>query len=308
MCQKCNHREQELELIPELEYFLSTTPASQKAGPSNVPSSPFSPPSGYAPSSGYTPPVPPSPPSSPSKRRMVDPKKVSCANTDRSFPIFKILGTTDPVGLLESVVQRAVEMLTNTIEELKRVQTRIVDFKDPIGWPLMNDTFALSLAKRMQVKVTDPRSWNRKNGKAALILLWLTNIRNLLASGDLWYICIGKQAKGFCEEGTWAWVFNHENAENVKNHENFFRIHLCAQFWKPGTCDKTKRKYTPREHFEFQAQTLIHETSHIYYNTSDDPGLGAGVAECVSQFVSEANGSPLDDCFMDRCGGPLIKP
>ncbi len=237
---------------------------------------------------------------------MVDPKKVSCAGYDKSYPIFKVLGTTDPVGALEKIVQRAVEMLTNTIEELKRVQDRIVNHHDPIGWPLLNDDFALSLAKRMRIKVTDPKSWQGNGpGKVGLIIRWLTNIRNLLASGDLWYTCI---AKDNCDEDTWAFVFDNSDADNIKNHLNFFRIQFCPRFWKPGICKKTNRKYTPREHFEFQAQTLIHETSHIYYNTTDDRGLGAGVAECVSQFVAETNGSPLDDCFMDRCGGPLIKP
>jgi hypothetical protein len=54
-------------------------------------------------------------------------------------------------------------------------------------------------------------------------------------------------------------------------------------------------------HAEFQAQTIIHEASHLTHCTEDKTGRTIGVAECLAQFVAATNGSPLDPRFTDRC-------
>jgi hypothetical protein len=237
-------------------------------------------------------------------KRMVDPKKVDCANLDRSYPIFKAIGTTDPVNALEKIVQRAVEMLDNTIGELKRIREE-VKAGASLGWPLISDTFGLSLAKRMRLNINDRNAWitGAGPGTVGLVIRWLSNIRKIIAGGYIWYTCLASE----CSEGDWAFVWNSQNAENRRLKRNFFRIHLCRLFWKPGTDPKDPMPPAERakNQFEFQAQTIIHEASHIYYNTSDDPGRGAGVAECVAQFVAETNNSPIDPNFIKRCGGKL---
>jgi len=241
---------------------------------------------------------------------LVDPTKVSCQSYDRSYPIFKAINTKDPVAALEKIARRACEMLDKTIAELKRVKSAVeardpAHVNDPIA-PLTSNIFLRSLAQRMQIRVNNPSVWTAKApkpGTVAILILWLTNIRNLIASRDLWYVCLDDSAA--CADPSWAWVFNHQNAGNVAAHRNFFRIHLCRHFWNPGRTRKTNQPVSAPVQFEYQAQTIIHEVSHIYYNTSDDPGVGPGVAECVSTFVAETNGSPLDDNFEDRCGGPL---
>jgi hypothetical protein len=227
---------------------------------------------------------------------MVDPKKVSCANYNKTYPIFKAIGTTDPVGALEKIVQRAVTMLDKTIAALIKATERI-NAGDAIDKSLPNNTFGLSLAKRMHIKVNDPAAWTGNGpGKVGLVIRWLSNIRKIMAGGHIWYTCLSSD----CSVGDWAWVYNSANAENKRLKRNFFRIHLCSRFWKPKT------GVPVADHFEFQAQTIIHEASHIYYNTSDDAGRGAGVAECVAQFIAETNSSPLDQDFIKRCGGKLI--
>lgn len=228
--------------------------------------------------------------------KMVDPKKVSCAGYNKSYPIFKAIGTTDPVGALEKISQRAVKMLDSTINELTKVRTAINAGK-PIGWPLMSDTFALSLAKRMRINVNDKSSWTGEGpGKVGLVIRWLSNVRKIIAGGHIWYTCLSSE----CSTGDWAWVYNSKHPENIRLKRNFFRIHLCHRFWKP------KAGVSVADHFEFQAQTIIHEASHIYYHTSDDPGRGAGVAECMAQFIAETNNGPLDKDFIKRCGGNLV--
>jgi hypothetical protein len=214
-------------------------------------------------------------------RRMVDPAKVNCANLDRSWPIFKAIGTTDPVGVLEHVCQRAVEMLDNTIAELTRIRERVRAGDPPLP-PLISDLLGWSLQTRMLMRVGDAAAWTGTGPRTAdQILRWLTNIRNTIAGGDLWYNCLASGCEGHPRR--WAFVFLHH-----------FGIHLCRRFWRPETDDVT--------HLEFQAQTIIHEVSHIYYET-EDRGRGPGAAECISQFVADANGSPIDEEYIRVCGG-----
>jgi hypothetical protein len=273
MCHQC--RQQEFELLPEFE-SINNNEYSQELYPEMefelLPEVTNTPGTGQA--------------------RIVDPKKVSCANTNRSYPIFKAIGTTDPVGVLESICQRAVAMMTNTITELTRIRGRIIA-GDPIGSPLLSDQLAWSLQNRMLMKVEDRAAWTGKGTRnAGLIIRWLTRIRDLIASGDLWFTCLDSNG---CNPTTWAWVFA-ASATGVNHH----RIHLCRRFWQP------KKGVSAATHFEYQAQTIIHEVSHIYYDT-EDRGMGPGAAECISQFIAEANNSPIDPDFATRCGSSGLK-
>jgi len=223
--------------------------------------------------------------------RLVSPAKVTCATTNKTYPIFKAMGTTDPVGKLESISRRAWEMLNNTINELTKIKGRIAA-GDPPAWPLIGDLIGWALQTRMLMKVDDPKSWTGSGTRnAGLIIRWLTNIRDLIGSGDLWFTCIDPNG---CSSSTWAWVFSNNAAARAAGL-NLHRIHLCRRFWQAAA------GVSAADHFEFQAQTIIHEVSHIYYNT-EDSGLGPGAAECISQFVADANGSPIDPLFATRCG------
>jgi hypothetical protein len=140
--------------------------------------------------------------------RMVDPAKVSCAKLNRSLPIFKAIGTKDPIGVLEAVSQRAVAMIDNTIAEMNRIRER-VRAGEPLAWPLIDDLLAWSLKTRMLMRINDPKAWTGKGTAkdrrtAGLIIRWLSNIRKIIAGGHLWYTCL---ASSHCGPSTWAWVF-----------------------------------------------------------------------------------------------------
>jgi Putative peptidoglycan binding domain/Lysine-specific metallo-endopeptidase len=213
--------------------------------------------------------------------RMVDPNKVDCAKFERSWPIFRAIGTTDPVSALEVACQRAVAMLDNTIAELTRIRER-VRAGEPPAPPLISDLLGWSLQTRLLMRVSDPKAWTGTGPRTAeQILRWLTNIRNTIATRDLWYTCLASGCEGHSRR--WAFVVPGK-----------FRIHLCRRFWRAETDAAT--------HLEFQAQTIIHEVSHIFYDTKDS-GRGAGDAECISQFVADANGSPIDEEYVRVCGG-----
>jgi hypothetical protein len=206
---------------------------------------------------------------------------VSCAGRDRKLPIFKAIGTEDPVAVLDAVCRRAVAMLDNTIAEMTRIRTRVAA-GDPVAYPLVADLLAWSLENRMLMRVRDRAAWTGRGPRTAeQIVRWLGNVRKTITGGYLKFTCL---AATNCDPTTWAWVFTGR-----------YRVFLCRRFWhpKPGVDAAT--------HLEFQAQTIIHEVSHIYYVT-EDRGRGPGHAECISQFVADANGSQIDPDFARFCG------
>jgi hypothetical protein len=212
--------------------------------------------------------------------RMVDPAKVDCAKLDRSSPIFKTISTTDPVGVLDTVCRRAVAMLGNTIAELTRIRARVRAGAPP-AFPLIGDLLGWSLQTRMLMRASDPKAWTGSGPRTAeQILRWLTNIRKLIASRDLWYTCLSSG----CTPTQRAFI--------TPGH---FRIHLCRRFWRP------RPGIDAATHLEFQAQTIIHEVSHIYYDT-EDVGRGPGSAHCIAQLIADANGSPIRREIIGRCG------
>src|ERR1700730_352736 len=60
-------------------------------------------------------------------QRTVTPARVSCNAYPRSYPIFTTMGTNDPVGVLTAADARAIEILSNTIDELNFVRQSILN-------------------------------------------------------------------------------------------------------------------------------------------------------------------------------------
>jgi hypothetical protein len=214
--------------------------------------------------------------------RMVDPAKVDCARLDRSWPIFRAIGTTDPVGVLETVCRRAVEMLDNTIAELTRIRER-VRAGEPPAFPLIGDRLGWSLQTRMLMRANQSGAWTGTGPRTAeQILRWLTNSRKTIANGSLWFTCLWSG----CDTDP------DTRAASVPGR---LRVLLCRPFWLPlpGIDEATN--------LGFQAQTIIHEVSHIYYET-EDAGLGPGSAHCIAQFVADANGTRIHPGLLGLCG------
>jgi hypothetical protein len=192
-------------------------------------------------------------------------------------------GTSDPVALLNAVSNRAVDMLTSTINELIRIKAR-VRAGDSIDYNLISKNLAFGLRYMLLMKVKERDAWlGNGTRNAGLIIRWLSNIRNRIASKDLWFTCLDTAA-GICKPTTWAYVYPGR-----------FRIHLCQRFWIASSNVNAAR------HFEYQAQTLIHEVSHMYYNTKHE-GMGPGVAECLAQFIANSNNSPVEPIWVGACG------
>jgi hypothetical protein len=125
------------------------------------------------------------------------------------------------------------------------------------------------------------------NRSVAEVIRRLTRVRNLVASNGITYVCNGP----LCAQGDWAYVLIDPTCQSAPASI----IRLCRNFWvaAPGV--------TPGDHAEFQAQTIVHEASHLYHCTADARGSTIGVAECLAQFVAATNGSPIDPNFATRC-------
>jgi hypothetical protein len=212
-------------------------------------------------------------------------------------------GVTDSFRVIKTAVARAVEMLDNTIGELVDARNAVCAGATP-AWPLLGDITLEWLTDRLGVCIDDIRVWTAGtfvNGSVAEVIRRLVRVRNLIASNVIRYVCGGRcvpaDPTSGCVPGDWAFVCLPQPCPPGAVPTI---VHLCRNFWQPGVRADGKR-VDLATHAEFQAQTIIHEASHLYHCTSDAPGSTIGVAECLAQFVAATNGSPLDPIFRTRC-------
>lgn len=228
--------------------------------------------------------------------RALTPRRIWKCTPERAF------GVTDPTGVLTRAVARAVEMLDNTIAELVNTRREVCQNGAAPAFPLLGDMTICWLRNRLGVCVDDIRVWTNGtfvSGSVAEVIRRLVRVRNLLASNVIRYICRPRPCTvARCDTGVFAYVCDLQRVTPPRI------IRLCEAFWVCPDCP------SPEVHAEFQAQTLIHEASHLTHDTSDDPGSTIGVAECLSQLVAVSNGSPIDEAFARdcvqsrRCGPP----
>ncbi len=223
--------------------------------------------------------------------RALTARRVACTQHNAS-------GETDPFGVVSKAVARAVEMLDNTIGELVSARNAVCAGATP-AWPLLGDITLEWLRNRLGVCIDDIRVWTAGtfvNGSVAEVIRRLVRVRNLIGSNGLRYSCSSPR----CRPDFWAFVIVRDAAGNCLPGTPQMLIRLCRAFWVPAVRDDGT-PVPPEVHAEFQAQTIIHEASHLTHCTEDLRGHTIGVAECLSQFVAATNGSPLDPNFATRC-------
>jgi len=211
------------------------------------------------------------------------PNRVTCTNQQVVF------GVHNPETVVATAVARAIEMVDNTIGELANARQHVCAGEPP-AWPLLGDVTADWLKNRLGICIDDISKWTAGtfvNGSVAEVIRRLVRVRDLIASNVMRYVC----NDAGCSAGDWAFVFIDPTCKQTAATI----IRLCHDFWVPaGGVD-------PKDHAEFQAQTILHEASHLYHCTSDSRGSSIGVAECLAQFVAATNGGPIDPNFAARC-------
>jgi hypothetical protein len=246
----------------------------------------------------------------PIRQVAVTPSKVLCRNPVRG--VTQPFGI-NPLGKIRAAATRAVAMLDNTIRQLLNARTAVCRGTTPAAAPL-SAVARDWLRNRLSVCIDNPRVWTAGtfvNGSVAEVIRRLVRVRNLIARNELLYICnpapCGSEVP--CDPGTWAFTcLPADHAGNcLPGPAGTPRsiIRLCRPFWEPARLPSPPNPPGSRvavpTHAEFQAQTIIHEASHLTHCTEDKIGRTIGVAECLAQFVAATNNSPLDPGFDDRC-------
>jgi hypothetical protein len=200
-------------------------------------------------------------------------------------------------GVISRAVARALEMLDKTISELVNARNAVCAGATPAPPlpPILRAITSDWLRNRLGVCIDDIRVWTTGtfvNRSVAEVIRRLVRVRNLIGSNRLRYSCSSPR----CEPDDWAFVIVRDAADNCLPGTPQMLIRLCRAFWEPA------RGVDPAVHAEFQAQTIIHEASHLTHcNPEVRTGHTIGVAECLAQFVAATNGSPLDPDFERSC-------
>jgi hypothetical protein len=189
-------------------------------------------------------------------------------------------------------------MLDKTIGELVDARNAVCQGATP-AWPLLGDITLDWLNNRLGVCTDDIRAWTAGtfvNRSIAEVIRRLVRVRNLIASNQILYVCHPAPCNpGETACGPDTWAFTCIDPTCVQTVPTVVR--LCRNFWVAAA----NTDVALRNHAEFQAQTIIHEASHLFHCTSDNVGSSIGVAECLAQFVAATNDSPMDPLFADRC-------
>jgi len=201
-------------------------------------------------------------------------RRVKCAAYPRTYPIFKAIGTNDPVAVIGRAETRAVEMLTSVIDELSRIQREVHAGATP-AFPLFSKELAHAVRTRLRLDVTQKGVWTGKGPRTAeIIVRWYSNVRKIAT--EVTYVCLGKA----CTKGEWAHVFPSTHPRTI-----FF----CRPFWTAS--------------LDNQALTIIHELAHLYYGLVETGG-GAGNVNCLEQFVADFHGVTILPGFIRACRPP----
>lgn len=207
-------------------------------------------------------------------QRAVDPKKVSCGSYKADHPTIKVIGTTTPVDTLKAANTKAISLLESTIGTLEFIRGKVSAGTDP-SYPTFSDCTGMSLKTRFKMNPESKSTWVGK-GKTETLVKWYKKIKDILSGDKMKYTCIDKFAD--CGVASWGAAIPGQ-----------YRIYLCKPWWSASLAD--------------QGLTLIHETSHIYYDTDDYIGATVMNAHCLEKFVAETNNIPIVKQFEKGCGG-----
>jgi hypothetical protein len=244
-------------------------------------------------------------------RRDLTNRKVLACTPRNAFNV------ANPFDVLSRAVARAVAMLDHTINRLVTARAGVCGGTSPTS-ALLDDASWTFMRRHLSICVDDVQTWTSGafvNRSVAEVIRRLARVRDLIASNGILYICNPASCDdgGGCSAGTWAFVCMFCDGGQERSV-----IRLCRDFWIPAEIEPGRR-IDDATHESFQAQTIIHEASHLYYCTVDRPpnrpnwfGFTIGVAECLTQFVAIMNGAPIDPSFLthctesNRCAAPAV--
>jgi hypothetical protein len=233
----------------------------------------------------------------PRAKPMVNPKKVFC----KGFPKDLVPSwADDPIDALEKIVNRAVGLMTHTINEMNAVRDKIAKGAKPDP-SFIREQLGSALARRMNMDASSRKVWmNNGPGGIGLVIRWLTNMRDLLKSGDLRYECLSNVKT--CGPGDTAWVYQVPDDAALKDpgRPDYYQIHLCRGFWTAEITGDPDADISATQ-LDLQALLLVSVSSNVYYSSLNSKGVGPWFAACMAQFVAETNGVEPNPGYKHRC-------
>ncbi len=216
-------------------------------------------------------------------QRLVNPNFVSC--NPPSAAIAAITGN-DPVGTITTANARAIELLSNAIDELQFTRNNIIAGAEAT-FPTISDGVAQALQDRFHMDASDRGIWTgRGEGSVQVLIRRFQGARQILADGAMRYQCLGGAAVNFTFGGINCAGAGCTGATRAVSCEGVSRLVLCAPFWSDSADD--------------QASTLMHECFHVYFGIIGDTGNLTN-AHCYEQFVSDFNGVAIPAIFVGSC-------
>jgi len=197
-------------------------------------------------------------------------------------------GVANPLGVIRAAVKRALEMLNNTIGELRDARVRVCRGERDV----LRAVTAHFLRDRLSVCINDKRVWTAgsydKINSVAEVIRRLVRVNNEIATNQIRYLCNGP----FCDNQTGAYVpgltidpaTGRVNCPKGAPRED---VVLCQSFFQSSLDD--------------QAQMIIHEVSHLTHCTEDLRGSTIGVAYCLASFVAATNGVRVSCFWLQNC-------
>jgi hypothetical protein len=213
-------------------------------------------------------------------------EKVSCAHYSPDNPIFKEIGTNDPVNQIEIAIERASLLIDKSIEVLQFAQNEMIEKSDSPASEISPETMKIAIAIYSFFELTPNKAgaehiWKDKGYETVTVIMErLKSAKKILEGGEIFFVCLGKDCDVMKNCDPSKICINTPTptipGEEIKPKSEVdpiiiktpvvidkikarayvtsprYIIFLCKLWWKD--MDLTER-----------AITLIHEALHIYY-------------------------------------------
>jgi hypothetical protein len=217
--------------------------------------------------------------------RRVNPRFVSC-----NPPTAAIEATTgaDPAGTIAAANARAIEMLTNVIDELQFTRNNILAGAEASS-PTVSDGLAQIITNRFHLDPSDRNIWTRRGeGTVDVLIRRFKGARQILDDGAMRYECLGGANVDFTFGGVRCAGPGCGGETRAVSCAGASRLVLCEPWWTDS--------------LDEQATTLLHECFHMYFGHIRDQGSpNLANAHCYDHFVTDFNGIPVQAGFEDAC-------
>lgn len=229
-----------------------------------------------------------------SPTRAPRPVRGSFVNCNTASAAVTAITGPNPVATITQANTRGIQMLDNAINQLQAARARVRGGAAAAP-PAVSDVIRQSLQRRFGLDASNRALWTSSAARSILtVIRRLRGARQILADGWMRYICLAPAAPARVTLGSGA---NSCTVVGCEGEVAFScggvsTIALCGPFWRDNAGNP--------QSLDFQASTLFHEATHIYFGFIRDSGNIAN-AHCYEQLVLDLNGIAVPANFQGSC-------